>query len=253
MLKIINNKKDRIIFYRGKKMKNLTGIAILLLLAACLQAGCGNQGKENGVHPTASPFNTSDRADASGTSTADPSKEQDDERSIMPTAAPEPIIQKSIARAGKEVYSDNVRTITVLGLKEYKSLKSKDYDEKTKKGLLDKAEKGSCYLVLFLEIANHAEKELHINPDYLKTKVDGNEVKNTFLLNDPEDYQTIFKTIGTGDYRQGFLVWEVPENWKKLSLTFWEFELLGGKKLKLTATPKNLKNPEPALIRAGND
>lgn len=209
------------------------GKAVLFFLVLCLLSGCGNTKEHSGKTSDFAPSATERFADTGNSGTEDTPR---------PTATPKPIVEKSRVKAGKEVYSDNIRTITTLGLKEYKNLKSKGYT--------DQPADGHIYLVLFLEVSNHEDKELYMNPGYLSARIDGKSVENTFLYKDPEDYQTIFTHIPANDYKQGFIAWEVPKNWKKMVVTFKEFELLGGKRLKLTATPKNLKDPKPPIVRA---
>lgn len=153
--------------------------------------------------------------------------------------------EKSRIKKGKTVYSDNIRSIKVLGFQEYKQLRTKSYT--------DKPAKGKKYLVLFLEVENEDKDALYFHVDHLSAKIDKKPVESTFLVNDPEGYQTIFRNIGANDFQQGFLVWEVPKDWKKLELTFTEFELLGGKRLKLIGTRKNLKKPDEPIIRTLTD
>lgn len=96
---------------------------------------------------------------------------------------------------------------------------------------------------MFLDVWNKDKEKLFFHPDYLTAKVGGQEIKNTFLYHSPEGYQTIFRDIEGNDHEEGFIVWEVPKDWQKMAVTFKEFELLGGKRLKLTVTKKDLKDP----------
>lgn len=40
------------------------------------------------------------------------------------------------------------------------------------------------------------------------------------LYHSPENYKTIFQNIDAGDFGEGFIVWEVPKKWKKMTVTF---------------------------------
>lgn len=68
---------------------------------------------------------------------------QDFQFQSFPTAIPEetPVIKKAAVSAGMP-YSDANRSVTFLGLKEYKKIKGKTYT--------DTPEKNNKYLVLFL-------------------------------------------------------------------------------------------------------
>ena len=77
--------------------------------------------------------------------------------------------------------------------------------------------------MLFLDISNGSEEPVFIHPDYLFAEVDGKKVENTFLYHDPEGYKTIFKNIKAGEHEEGFIVWEVPKKWKKMTVTFREY------------------------------
>ncbi len=228
--------------YYLKSVKNYRKQAVALLLVLALCTGCGMNTGENNVSSkntaSSSGENVSNAPEQDKTPeySFDPEDFPIDEGNpAEPTATPKPVVQKSRLKAGETIYSDNIRSITALGLKEYKDIRSKGYN--------DIPGKGNHYLVLFLKVQNSDEKEVYFHPDYLSAKVDGKKVKSTFLYRDPEGYKTIFRTIKAKDYNEGFIVWEVPENWQKMVMTFKGFEPLGGKRLKLTMTPKDKKNP----------
>lgn len=239
----------------------------ILLLSGCLLAGCGQGTGGSGGQGGSSTVSESSGTGEAGASseggssseaagkekgaadTEDDGKEASsgEESSAEPaeaeaTQTPEPTekpklyVEKGRFKAGKTIYDDNVRSITALGLKEYKNFKSKE--------LTEQPAEGNVYLVMFLEIRNRAEEALYIHPDCLSAKVDGKEVEHTVLYHSPEHYQTVFQNIEAGDYGEGYVVWEVPKDWKKMVMTFTGFELIGGKRLKLTAMKKDLKDPE---------
>lgn len=146
---------------------------------------------------------------------------------------PEPI---EATLAPDAEYKDAEREVSILGLKEYEKLKGDKYK--------DKASKGKKYLVLFLEINNRSKKKDYINVNYLTAKVDGKKIENTYLLNDPMGYSTIFTNINAGKTAAGFIVWEVPQNWKKLKINYDGWKGSSGLTIKCTLTNKDLKNPE---------
>lgn len=136
----------------------------------------------------------------------------------------------------KEAYSDTGRTISILGFKEYKKLKANKYT--------DTARKGKKYLVLFLEIYNKGTDKDYFNVNYLSAKIDGTLIENTFLLNEPEGYPTIFTNIEGGNSKKGFIVWEVPQNWRKLEICYTGWKGSDGLTLKTKLTRTDLKEPE---------
>lgn len=220
----------------------VAGLMACLLCTGLLLNGCGKSaGRTDSSSGKEPAFQSSASFSADVTDNGQSSSE---EVPAEPTPTPEPVVQKSKVKKNARVYSDNIRNIKTLGLKEYKELKSDRYDAKKKKGLLDKPAKGKKYLVLFLSVENTDKEDLYFHVNYLSAKVDGKKIENTFLLNDPEGYRTIFRTIKAGDFNEGFIVWEVPKDWKKLEITFKGFEPYGGKCLKLTATRKSLKDPD---------
>ncbi|MFG6395321.1 MAG: DUF5067 domain-containing protein [Lachnospiraceae bacterium] len=135
----------------------------------------------------------------------------------------------------KSGYADDNRQINVIGLKTYKKLKSKLYK--------DKAAKNKEFLVLFLEINNKLNDKDYINVNYLSTKVDGKEIKNSVLFNEPEGFQTIFKNIEPGETLRGFIVWEVPEDWKKIEVIYDGWKDSSNLSLNCTFTPDDYFDP----------
>lgn len=135
-------------------------------------------------------------------------------------------------------YDDSKHAISFLGLKEYDEIKGEK--------LTDTPEKGKKFLVLFLEVHIKSEEEgykFYFHPDYLKAKADGKQVENTYLLNDPFEYDTVFKNYEFGQ-DAGYIVYQVPEDWEKLTLTYTGLEQIVGNKIKMEFTRKDLKDPE---------
>lgn len=132
-------------------------------------------------------------------------------------------------------YGDAKRQINVIGFKSYQKLKSEMYT--------DKATKNKKYLVLFLEIYNKQNEKDYINVNYLSAKVDGNEITNTVLFNEPEGFQTIFQNIEPENTLSGFIVWEVPKNWKKIEVVYNGWKDSDNLSINCTFTPDDYFNP----------
>lgn len=162
-------------------------------------------------------------------------------KSTEPTITPKPEIKIGELSASQQ-YSDINRTIKVLGLKEYKKLKSKKY--------IDNASKGKKFLILFLSIKNNSNEDDYINYNYISAKVDGIETEHTAIFNKPKNYPTIFDTIKSGKNAAGFIVWEVPSGWKKLEFTYNGWEGPDSLSLKAEFTPEDLSDP---VIYNAND
>ena len=213
----------------------------VLLIGSLLLSGCGKI--DDGADATASPsVSTESNANNSGNSqsadkpgeTGQPQADEnsgDTNNQIIETPTP-----KSATVSRKKAYSDSERTVSILGLQEYKKIKTDKYT--------DKAPKGKKYLVLFLEVYNKGKEKDYSNVNYLTAKVDGKDIENTFLFNEPEGYPTIFANIAGGGTAEGFIVWEVPEKWKKLNVTYEGWRDIDGLTLDAKLTKKDLKKPE---------
>lgn len=159
------------------------------------------------------------------------------ENSALPTASvPATPMPKKGTFQSDQGYSDSNCEVSILGLKEYKTIKTKKFT--------DKAGKGKKYLVLFLKVRNRTNSTIYFNVNYLKAKLDGKKIENTFLLNKPENYPTIFSNIVADSYYGGFIVWKVPENWKKLDITYDGWKASDGLSLSAELGKKDLSKPE---------
>lgn len=132
-------------------------------------------------------------------------------------------------------YASSKRTVRVLGLKSYKKLDNGIYK--------DKAGKNKKYLVLFLEIVNNMIDDDYINANYLSAKVDGKDITNSVLFNEPEGYQTIFQHVGGEDTLSGFIVWEVPKDWKKIKIKYSGWKDTDNLNINCTFTPDDYMDP----------
>ena len=143
----------------------------------------------------------------------------------------EPVEATISAKAG---YGDAKRQINVIGFKTYKKLESEMYT--------DKAAKDKSYLVLFLEIYNKQNEKDYINVNYLSTKVDDTEITNTVLFNEPEGFQTVFQNIEPENTLSGFIVWEVPKDWKKIEIVYNGWKDSDNLSINCTFTPDDYFN-----------
>lgn len=135
----------------------------------------------------------------------------------------------------KTPYANVNHSIKFLGLRQYDSF-SGDLTN-------DTPAEGNVYLVLFLKLGNNTKESYYFSPDYVTADVDGTEIQNTFLVNDPEEYTTIFGDVEGGLERNGFIVWEVPKNWQTLNFDYTGWELMDNVRLHASFTPDDLFGP----------
>lgn len=202
--------------------KKLYFILSLFLVSVLLLTGCGNI--------------TTNNSDSKQATDNQINTENSTDNNAVDKATEEPLEQKTATFSREQAYSDADREVSILGLKEYKTLKSDKYT--------DKATNGKKYLVLFLKVKNNLPEKDYFNVNYMTAKLDGKPIENTFLLNEPEGYPTIFENIESGSSIGGFVVWEVPKNWKKLEVSYRGWQPRAGLTLECILTKKDLKAPE---------
>lgn len=196
-------------------------IVFSVLLILCISVvGCGKIDKAD---------NTDKKKQTTSEQFEEMNKKLEEE--ATPTPAPNDVVITE-----KEPYQDLKRSVSMLGLKEYKKIKTEKFT--------DKASKGKVYLVLFLKIRNTTDKKDYINVNNLSAKVDGKKIENTYLLNDLYGYSTIFTNIQPNTTEGGFIVWEVPENWKKMDVCYEGWKGSDGLTINYNLTKDDLKKPE---------
>lgn len=213
-------------------MKKNRYFIVALLACAIFLSGCGKI--KGTADSNSSQIATNKESSGNSVKTKDPSESNSSQNPV--NQAVETPVPKKASVSFKEKYSDAERTVSILGMQEYKTLKTDKYE--------DKAPKGKRYLVLFLKIYNKGNEKDYFNVNYLTAKVDGKVTENTFLFNEPEGYPTIFANIEGGKTAEGFIVWEVPEKWKKLAVTYKGWKDIDGLTLDAELSKKDLKKPE---------
>lgn len=202
----------------------LTGLLSLTLLTA---AGCGDGTAAEEPELTSPAEDVTDTDDT--TADCDTGEEAETK---------EPETPDDVTVTMDEFYGDTRCAVHLLGLQEYETLEGETYT--------DTPEEGLQYLVLFLQIENRTESEDYFNTELLDATLDGEAITNTFLINDPENYSTIFTNIPGESTANGFIVWQVPEDWNTLALTYRGWEGSGNVIVHATLTRGDLKAP-PAI------
>lgn len=223
--------------------KKLSFIILCAFLCTAIP-GCANVNNKSGNSVSESSAdtpkkdNTDENTDDTGTNT-EPDTDKENVPSPEAIKTPEP---RTGEFSSAQQYSDAYRVVKFLGLKEYKTLKGDNYT--------DKAKKNKKFLVLFLSIKNTSNENDYINPNYVTAKVDGEKTSHTFLVNEPKSYPTIFTHIEPGKTIGGFVVWEVPKDWKSFEMEYSAWKNIDGLTLKAKFTPDDLANP--TIYNAGN-
>ncbi len=222
-------------------MKKKYSLVPLLLCMTVLFSSCGKEGTDKLPDISFSPdpgISSSAKNDTTEENTSIPAEDkvnpenQETEESNVPEKKKE-IIKASIDT--ETGYTDEKRQISVIGFKHYNKLKSKLYK--------DTAAKNNEFIVLFLEITNKQNDKDYINVNYLSAKVDGKEIANSVLFNEPEGFQTIFKNVESDEVLRGFIVWEVPENWQKIEVVYNGWKDSSNLSLDCTLTPDDYFDP----------
>lgn len=207
-------------------MIKLNKVIAVLLAGSILMTSCGKtEGNKGNTEPDTA------QSDTMQPDTAPPEKAKTE---LPETAPPEPT---SGTFSASEPYNDANHEVSILGFKEYKKVKGEKYT--------DKPQKGNKYLVLFLKLHNGSTEKDYFHADYLSAKLDGKEIENTFLLNDPEGYSSIFTNVGADATIAGFIVWEVPADWEKMDIQYTGWQGKDGLSLKCSLTKKDISEPEP--------
>lgn len=224
-------------------------ISVLYIILCIILSGCGNIDTSPDSTPIASNIksNTIEKVPLDNNDKNDDSQDNKKNEISLNTPNPDKDSQKpSLNKTKNEEieifnlsedtpYKTSEHSVKILGLKEYKSLKSKLY--------VDKPGKGNKFLVLFLAVANNTKKDEYINVNSLSAKVDSKKIENTFLVNEPKNYSTIFTNIAAGERKAGFIVWEVPSGWKKFEMKYDGWTYTNNLSVKCEFTPDDLSDP----------
>ena len=118
------------------------------------------------------------------------------------------------------------------------------YDKVEGEDFTDTPSKGKKYLVLYLSIKNTSGKDEYFNYNNIVAKLDNQDITDTFLINNPLKYTTIKTHLTNHMITQGYLVWEVPENWECLEVTYTGWTQMYFTEPTIVITPEDLEKPE---------
>lgn len=215
-----------------------TGVLSIVMLTA---AACGKDQTTDEPGTAATEQNATDNGTTTDAGTAQTDGAENGAVQENPgvsedTAAPEePAAPSDVTVTMDEFYGDTRCAMHFLGLQEYEKLEGEDFT--------DTPEEGYRYLVLFLQIENRTESEDYFNTELLSAALDGEEITNSFLINAPESYSTIFTNIPAQSNANGFIVWQVPTDWQTLELTYRGWEGSGNIIVHAALTPEDMQAP----------
>ena len=92
---------------------------------------------------------------------------------------------------------------------------SKDY-------FTEMPDEGNEFVVCFFAVRNRTKRDLYVNPLYLETYVDGAFVTESIILCNIDGCRSLGGALAAGDTTKGYVVYEVPKNWKQLKITYCE-------------------------------
>lgn len=135
-----------------------------------------------------------------------------------------------------EISLGNTFDFSLAGIEEYDKIETDKYT--------DNPGKGKKYLLIYLTLNNKTKTPVYIPADGLTAEVDGKEVENTYLVNDPESYRPIFQNVMPSNEITGYIVWEVPSDWKEFTFTYKGIETTSQDVITATITPDMAFHPE---------
>ena len=206
---------------------------VLLLCSVLILTGCSRKSSSTTIEPADQSATVPDNVPSeTNTDTASDADGMSEEVSENDTRKPETVSLIMNRTNGNEKVS-----VTMTGLCQYEKLESDAYT--------DTPEDGNVFLVMFLEITNHDNGDDYINPEALSATVDGNELQHCVLFNQPESYEPIFDHIRPGERLTGFIVWQVPSDWKEFQMKYDGWADICGLTVTADVTPEILCDPPP--------
>lgn len=189
--------------------KKLIGLTMAIAVSVTL-IGCGNTQITNPIE--------SDQANIDSNSSSDVTTSVDDRFDPSKYSIYE--YESGSDHAFKGLYTG----IEVTGIEEFDKIESDSY--------VDLPSEGNVFVVFYIDLVNYLDNPYYFAPEHCEFVVDGQDVHNTILVNDPKkDSKTIFGNVvegATGYYydRRGFLVIEAPKEWQNIKFTYtgWAYD-----------------------------
>lgn len=190
-------------------MKRIRLLVILgMLMISCM--GCN--ASEKPAQPQGQETETAEKQDDTEDLPASGDGEETDQDLPDDAERPEDREVENMTLTTDALCGNEKFQLEVTGLKEYEKMETEKYT--------DTPGEGNVYLVLFLKVQNHMRDDIYFDATAFSSQVDGNTLEHTFLVNDPEEYRTMFQIINAETDGYGYIVWEVPKDWKELTFDY---------------------------------
>lgn len=185
---IINNEKQK----KKSKKGIIIGVIAAIIIIAAVAGGTSGSGNEKNKDKDVVKIDKTTGGDNKG------SEDTKDDNGF--------------ATIGEMVKGDKWN-IALLDVKEYDKIEGEYYTEEP--------ESGKVYLVSFLEAENVSGKDDYFNNFYFVAFADDYKIDNfTIIFNEPDGYSAIGGDVYSGKKTKGYIVYEVPKDWKTFELTY---------------------------------
>ena len=133
------------------------------------------------------------------------------------------------AKVGEYVEGD-VWRISLLDAKQYNSIDDEYYSEKPEV-------EGNKFVVLFFEVENISNTDDYFNMFYIESYIDGYSSSTKYLINKPENYESLTGDVAAGRKLKGYVAYEVDPNWQKIEFSYKNWVGTSGKVATFLVTP----------------
>lgn len=138
------------------------------------------------------------------------------------------------AKVGEYVEGD-VWRISLLDAKQYDSIDDKYYSEKPEV-------EGNKFVVLFFEVENISNEDDYFNMYYIESYIDDYSADTEFLMNKPENYESLSGDVASGKKLKGYVAYEVSPDWSKIEFSYKNWVGTSGKVATFLITPDMITN-----------
>lgn len=136
------------------------------------------------------------------------------------------------AKVGEYVEGD-VWRISLLDAKQYDSIDDEYYTEKPEV-------EGNKFVVLFFEVENISDTDDYFNMFYIESYIDGYSSSTKYLINKPENYESLTGDVAAGRKLKGYVAYEVEPNWKEIEFSYKNWIANSNKIATFSVTPDDI-------------
>lgn len=145
-------------------------------------------------------------------------------------------IEEEIKLAGVGEYVENEDwKISLLYAKEYESIYDEHFPDVPE---ID----GNIFLVLFFEVENVSNKDDYFNMFYFESYLDGYSTDSVYLINDPENFDSLGGDVASGKKMKGYVAYEVSPEWQEIEFSYKNWAGTSGKIATFLINKEDIKN-----------